>query len=250
MAAGVALLAAGGAATWILWGDSIVAPPSDPAYSVVTTALGQRLSLRLADSTEVLLAPGSRLRTRTDFGRRHRTVELEGEAMFTVARDASRPFIVRTSRAVAVDLGTRFVVRAYADDPVTDIVVADGRVAAWPADPDNMSVAGDSLILQRGQRARVASDGRMQFTANAPLEEYLDWTEGRLRFNGTPLRDAVRRLERWYDIDIGLVPEAVGDRPIVATVTNEPAADVLTTIALSLDLRLTRTDRTYTLTAN
>lgn len=136
--------------------------------------------------------------------------------MFTVARDASRPFIVRTSRAVAIDLGTRFVVRAYADDPVTDIVVAEGSVAALPAGPDSVSAAGDSLVLQRGQRARVARDGRMQFTARAPLEEYLDWTEGRLRFNGTPLRDAVRRLERWYDIDIRLTPDAVGDRPIVA----------------------------------
>jgi ferric-dicitrate binding protein FerR (iron transport regulator) len=60
---------------------------------------------------------------------RGRTLELEGEAVFTVAHESTRPFAVRTSRAVATDLGTCFVVRAYLDDPNTDVVVAEGQVA-------------------------------------------------------------------------------------------------------------------------
>lgn len=253
IAAGFALVVAGGAAAgWL----ALHRPPraaagaEHPAFSIISTAPGQRLSLRLSDGTLVSLAPGSTLRTPADYGRRDRAVELQGEAAFTVTHDSTRPFAVRTPRAVATDLGTRFVVRAYADDPATDIVVAEGRVAVRQAMTTGRPLPADSLILGWRERARVAGDGHLEFTRGIALDDYFAWTEGKLIFEGTPLREAARRLGRWYDIDVRLEPGTIGDRRLFAAVENEPATDVLRTIATSLDLRLSRAGRVFTLTAN
>jgi transmembrane sensor len=220
-----------------------------PAFTVISTALGQRLGLRLSDGSQVTLAPGSTLRTPADFGKASRVVELEGEAVFNVTHDSTRPFAVRTSRAMATDLGTRFVVRAYRDDAVTDVVVADGSVAVRQA--GTPVPRRDSVIVARGERARVTGDGRLQFSRGVALEEYLAWTEGRLLLRGITLSEAAKRLSRWYDVEIRLEPETIGGRRIQAVAAdNEPAIEVLQSIAESLDLRLSRSGRVFTLTAN
>jgi ferric-dicitrate binding protein FerR (iron transport regulator) len=225
-------------------------PAAALAMREYVTPRGLRAQLRLPDGTGVMLNMGSRLRVTADYGERDRQIELVGEALFSVTHDGSKPFTVRTPRAVAVDLGTRFLVRAYADDPLTDIFVVEGQVAVQATDSGPPGASDDSLILNSGERARVVGHEAVRLSRKVSLDEYLDWTEGKLRFRGTPLRDAVRRLERWFDIQIVLAPASLGDRPIVATVENELATDVLATIAASLDVRLSRAGRTFTLTAD
>ncbi len=250
VAAGIAAIA-GAAGTAVWFGLRHPAHPTGrPAFSVISTALGQRFTLRLSDSTLVSLAPGSTLRTPAQYGKRDRIVELEGEAVFTVTHDSVRPFAVRTPRAVVTDLGTRFVVRAYGDDPATDVVVAEGKVAVQQTAAAQPGAPVDSVILGGGERVRVADDGRVQLSRGVPLEDYFAWTEGKLIFRGTLLHEAARRLGRWYDIEVRLEPSVIGDRRIVATAGQEPALDVLQAIAASLDLRLSRAGRVFTLTAN
>ena len=250
IAAAVALLAGGAlAARLALRRSDPAGTDQSAAFSVITTAPGQRLSLRLADGTLVSLAPVTTLRTPADYGRRDRTVVLEGEAIFTVVHDATRPFAVKTPRAVATDLGTRFAVRAYPDDPATDIVVVDGRVAVRQASV-GPAAPPDSVILGRGERVRVTDDGQIDVSRNVSLDDYLGWTDGKLAFRGTALRDVARQLARWYDVDIVLDDDAIGGRRIYASVDNEPVVDVLHTIAASLDLRLSRAGRVFTLAPN
>ncbi|HEU4589182.1 MAG TPA: FecR domain-containing protein [Gemmatimonadales bacterium] len=231
-----------------------VPAPELPSETLITTAPGQRLGLKLPDGTLVTLAPGSSLRTPREFDVRHRTVELEGEAVFIVTHDSTRPFAVRTARAVATDLGTRFVVRAYRDDRNTDIVVAEGQVAVTTGGaagaPAARQAAADSLVIGHGERVRVREGGGVELARNIPLEDYLGWTDGRLVFRGVPLRDAARQLARWYDIEVRLEPDAIGNRRIEAAADNEPAIDVLRSISASLNLRLSREGRVYTLSAN
>lgn len=247
LAAGVALVVTGGVGAWFALHHAAPDPaPAGPAYSVLSTAPGQRLSLRLPDGTAITLAPGSTLRTATSYGKRDRAVELEGEAVFAVTHDSVRPFAVHTSRAVATDLGTRFLVRAYGDDAATEIVVAEGEVAVRPAIP----ASADSVILGRAERVRVSADGRLNHARGIALEDYFGWTEGRLVFRDVPLHDVARQLGRWYGIDLRLEPETIGRRLLRATVADESATDALQMIAASLDLRLSRAGRVFTLSAN
>jgi transmembrane sensor len=100
--AAAVLVVVGGVATWqATRGGSLAAP------------LGRDVTAALPDGSRVTLAAGSRLRWGPGFGRGARDVALEGEGYFDVVHDDARPFRVRTRNAVAQDVGTRFVVRAW-----------------------------------------------------------------------------------------------------------------------------------------
>lgn len=229
--------------------DAPPMPVAEPTYSVMSTTRGQRMSVRLADGTLVVLAPGTTMRTPSTYGVRDRTVQLSGEAVFTVTHDSTRPFAVQTRLAVARDLGTRFVVRAYADDPQTEVVVAEGLVAIGRADSAAGRLSEDSLVISRGERVRVDSTGRLALTRDVSLDRYFGWTEGQLVFRRTPLRDVVAQLERWYDLDVRLASSGLGDQVVTATFSErEPARQVLQVIATVLHLDVVETgDRSYTL---
>lgn len=210
----------------------------------IHTPRGQRLTFRLSDSTLVTLAPMSRLRLASDYGVRSRQVFLEGEAAFTVVHDTRRPFAVHTARAVASDLGTRFVVRAYTEDAATDVVVAEGRVAVG-----RTPGAADMLVLTRGELARLAPDGQWTHVRGVALDRYFGWTDGWLLFRDMQLREAVVRLSRWYDIDIQLASPDIGVRPLDASFKHESATEALTVVARALNLDIIQAGRTYTLRA-
>src|SRR5690606_34928319 len=78
--------------------------------SMLTTKVGERRILTLADGSTVMLNTDTRLRVR--FSDSHRTVFLEnGEASFDVAKDAARPFIVKAGNTQIAAIGTTFDVR-------------------------------------------------------------------------------------------------------------------------------------------
>lgn len=230
-----------------LAGRTLLDAPAKPAeltHNVVSTTRGQRLSVRLADGTLVALAPSTTMRIPSTYGIKERTVQLEGEAAFTVTHDSTRPFAVETRLAVARDLGTRFLVRAYADDPLTDVVVAEGLVAVGRADSAGAGapLSSDSLVVARGERVRVGPAGRLALTRGVPLDRYFGWTDGQLVFRRTPLREAITQIERWYDIEIRLAPSGLGERGVTATFGDyEPAAHVLQVIATVLEVEIVET---------
>lgn len=252
-AAALTLVVAGG----LLWRSQRPTPgaaPSVTAPAAMTeyrTSAGERLTLNLPDGTEVRLAPGSILRRSSDYGVRGRLVQLEGEAYFAVAHDSGQPFVVSTGRAVARVLGTRFVVRSYAEEPATDVVVAEGRVAVRRAYAARGAVADvspvDSLILGPRDHAAVTADGELRLTTGVALDRHLSWTEGRLMFEDTPLRVVVQRLGRWYGIDLRLADSSLHDRRLTATLRNETAPQAVDLVATVLGLSVSRSQGAYVL---
>jgi transmembrane sensor len=207
---------------------------------------GQRVVIHLSDQTQVTLAPESRLRLSPAYGRAGREVWLEGQAYFVVTHDSTQPFSVRTSQMVAHDLGTRFVVRAYPDNPTPDVIVAEGLVAlARPAGPD--SAARDSLMLHAGDLGRVTRDGTLALRRGVAVDHYLAWTAGELRFRGTRLRDAVVELGRWYGVEIQLADRSLGDEQITAAFRDEPASAAIALVASAAGLQVERRGTQFTL---
>src|SRR6266704_1444152 len=152
-AAAVLLLLAGAAYTTL---NTRRPPPPMREYA---TARGQRGTLQLPDGTRLILAPHSRLRIPADFGRRAREVFLEGEALFTVVHDATRPFRVRAKGALAEDIGTRFDLRAYPEDSAVAVAVAEGAVALGRAVESSGKVAPEGVVVRSGEVATLAPRG-------------------------------------------------------------------------------------------
>jgi ferric-dicitrate binding protein FerR (iron transport regulator) len=221
--------------------------PTSLAYREVATARGERAEITLKDGTRVILGPESRLRTPTHYGEPAREVDLEGEAFFDVHHDATAPFRVRTGGIVTEDIGTAFAIRAYAGDSALRVVVAEGSVAVAPRAMSPTIPHGvdtTRLVLRAHDLVRVTHDGAMHPEHGVVLDRYLGWTEGRLVFRNTPLRQVIPELARWYDLDIAPVDSAVGARLVTATyTTTESATLALTAIARSLDLTVERQGR-------
>lgn len=241
--AALILIALGAVTVWRL----MVSAPSGTAPVAtreLSTVRGQRAELRMPDGTRVVLAAESRLTYPAEASPGERTVALSGEAYFEVAPDSTRPFVVRTSGAVTRVLGTEFTVRAYGAGAEVEVAVAGGRVYLAPADS---AVRADSsgVVLARGQLGTLRG-GRLSVRAIDDLTPFVGWTEGQLAFDGTPLGEALARLERWYDVELVVADSALAARRLSARFRAESLDDALDAIALALDARHERAGRTIT----
>ncbi|HEU4643602.1 MAG TPA: FecR domain-containing protein [Gemmatimonadaceae bacterium] len=241
------LVVAGGGLWWGLGHRVHRAVPPAPLEQIATRR-GQLADVYLSDGTHVLLGVESRLRFAAPLGRDSRDVWLEGEAVFDVAHDARVPFVVHTSRATASDLGTRFDVRAYGDDSTTTVVVAAGRVLLAPrAAPSSAARASASAVLAAGDLGQLGAEPRVRTRHGVLVERYLAWTDRRLAFTDTPLREVLPQLGRWYDLDFRLGDPSLAERRLTATLTSESVPDLLRALALTLEVRSERHGRVVTL---
>src|SRR5439155_17555178 len=165
--AAVLVLAAGAAALWCL--ESL---RREPALREFATARGRRAAIELADGTRIVLSVDSKLRVPVDYGVTARAVYLEGEAYFAIAHDAARPFAVHAGQGVIWDLGTRFGVRAYADEQDVGVVVAGGKVRVGAA--GSRDSAGQ--VVSEGELSRLDHTGVPSLPTRVDTRRYLAWT--------------------------------------------------------------------------
>ncbi len=126
---------------------------------------------------------------------------LRGEALFTVAKNPARPFIVSTGLADVQAVGTAFVVKLGAQN--VDVLVTEGRVAVdraenAPAAPREFStlVSAGSVFVMSRSAAPGEKLGRLESLAPAEVARRTTWRAPRLELSATPLRDAVTALNR------------------------------------------------------
>ncbi len=214
----------------------------------VTTARGQRATITLADGSRIVLGAESSVRYARDFGARaRRDVYLQGQAYFEVAHDTLHPFTVHTSRGIAEDLGTTFVVTAYADAADMEVVVQSGKVklsAAGSAVADSARAAAimqgrvaPPITLGPGELGRIDGSGVLSQGRVTDLSPYIGWTNGELEFRGVPLGDALPAIGRWYDVEIVLADTSLASRRLVASFGPHSAGDVVRLLALAVNAR-------------
>jgi transmembrane sensor len=231
--AAAVLVLLGGALVWRQWSGAESDVARAGYLAERATGVGESVALRLSDGTRVTLAPASRLRVRGGYGEGAREIELEGEALFDVSRDPSRPFRVRTGEATTEVLGTRFGVRSGAGG-VVRVVVASGRVSLRTADDPG-------VVLERADLGEVGAEGRVTATRGIDLDRYLAWSTGRLVFEDAPLAQALAELERWHRVELAVSDPALARRALTASyVVTQPLPEVLASIALAMNARVER----------
>ena len=197
---------------------------------------GQRVTFKFEESTEVMLNAGSVLRFPDQFGSDRREVYLEGEALFHASRVNGIPFIVRAGAAAVEVVGTQFTVRAWPGEKNVRVIVAEGKVA-FRAEGGRVD---RSVILVRGQMASVSDGGDLSVPSSVDVERELSWVSGKLLFDKTPLRDAMKSLERRYAFICMVADSTILSRRLTARFKEESTDEVLKMISLSLDLRYKR----------
>lgn len=208
-AASLLVSAAGVFATQRWLGGEKARKPS-PALAadepVFSTAVGERSTFRLADSSIVTLSTNSAVRVNA-WGRERRLTLLRGQAFFQVAKDAERPFIVTAGDKSVTALGTAFDVRL--DPGKLSVTLVEGRVRIAGAAP-------------HGQR-RVEMDAGSRFVAATAADWVIStvdtakesaWLQGRLVFDGEPLSAVVAEMNRFSERKLSLADPALAATPV------------------------------------
>lgn len=206
---------------------AFVVPGLLPAAAVQAygTTTGEHRSLNLADGSKIDLNAGTHLTVA--LGRHDRQVVMtDGQAVFDVAADKTRPFLITAGDRTVRVVGTQFDVRRRAGR--LSVTVTRGTVEVLPSDGS----AGSAFRLHPGQRLEHL-EGRAdaQVMAAAP-EQALGWRSGRLVYRDQPLSVVVADLNALFAKPIRLDDPVLAATPVsgVFIVDNEDA--VLRRLAL------------------
>lgn len=167
-----------------------------PRPDLYETQRGEQRQVALADGSQLNLNTETRLRAEISDDRRQAWLD-EGEAYFSVAHDAERPFSVHMGDRTVRVLGTRFTIRRHGED--IRVVVEEGVVTL--EDGDNADHG--TLVLRAGDV--VSAEGvsvlrRRESTEDIAAE--LAWRQGLLVFDQVTLSEAAREFNRYNETQI------------------------------------------------
>ncbi len=180
---------------------SVLARFHDVTYSDYSeTVVGAQRTLQLPDGSMVTLNTDSAVRVA--FTDRDRRLYLErGEAHFSVAHDATRPFVVQTASVRVHAVGTAFNIRLQTS--AVEVLVTEGKVGVLNARSEQSLLPSTepAPVLGAGHRAMVAADAQtpavVAVVSTLEMGQKLAWQEQRLEFDPTPLSEVVAEFNRY-----------------------------------------------------
>lgn len=195
---------------------------SERAQEVVTGE-GETASVRLADGSVVRLGPGSLLRLPERSGARD--VWLDGRAFFAVASQEGGRFTVQSAGGTATALGTRFEVQTGEEE--FRVVVVEGKVAVESRGGRAEGGAGEVIYVVEDVAPAVAR-------AENP-RALLDWIDGLLVFQDTPLRRVAAEIEAEYGVEIVVADSVLAERVVTAFFLDQPVEAAVTVVCQVVD---------------
>ncbi len=156
---------------------------------------GQRISMKLQDGSVIWLNAGTTMDYPTAFAGDSRRVRLSGEAMFEVAPDAKRPFIVETFACDVEVLGTKFNVQADEQAGRFSTALMRGRVRVV-----NHLSAGEQVILRPDECVTLVG-GHLNLEQIDNHDDFL-WTQGIISLKDASFGELIPRIEKSYGIRI------------------------------------------------
>lgn len=164
-------------------------------YNTLATPRGGQYQLTLSDGTKVWLNSASSLTFPAVFSGKEREVILTGEAYFEVKENKNKPFKVKAGNMKVEVLGTHFDVMAYSDEPVIQTTLLEGSVRLTEGNKNALLYPGQKAIIVKG------GPGRIRVSAAHP-DMAVAWKDGYFSFHRTDIYEIMRRISRWYDVDV------------------------------------------------
>ncbi len=189
------------------------------AATLYQTAAGQQRVVNLADGSIVELNAGSAISV--DYSETERSLTLErGQAIFTVAKNPKRPFVVRAGSGSVTAIGTVFNVRKTSAD--VEVHVLEGTVAVRPSAAaggrEEDAAPGAVALVTAGSQTSYSMRGVMTPVVHAQAQRDLAWRVGVLTMVDLPISDVIADLNRYLANEITIGDEAVGAMRFTGTV--------------------------------
>ena len=197
--------------------------------SVSSAADGKKIIL--SDSSIVWLKGSSSIQYPEKFEGKYRNVKLTGEALFEVSRDQEHPFVIECGGLTAKVLGTSFNIKS--NETHIEVLVLTGKVA--------LSSKGNSksLIVHPNEKAvyHAAQDQIAKVVAKENEKSAkTSGTQYSMRFNATPMKEIIRRIEGKFEVRVSLNDERLNNCTITADFTDQSLERTLSMIAQTLEI--------------
>lgn len=207
--------------TLFLWKVNTV---DKPCLAQTYSTISGKSKVILPDGTEVWLHNNTTLSYNNDFGEKERRVSLDGEAFFSVTKNADKPFIVNADKLNVQVYGTRFNVECFSGKENILVSLLEGSVALYADEdrktflkPDQTGIYNKRLSSLSVEKDDVA------YTAS--------WATETVRFEGESLAQVCKYLSRWYNVEIEIDPQVSDNYAYTFTVREEPLEEILRLIS-------------------
>ena len=188
----------------------------------------------LPDGSEVILNSASTLRTPAQFENGKRVVELEGEGYFKVESNPDWPMYVKTLKGVTVKVtGTEFNLSTYSDDAALKLTLVRGKVSLL--DEKNET----EVAVRENEEIVVGAKAKLEKPTHKPADLRLNtsWKDGYLVFDNTPIREVIKKMERWYGVEITVADSKVMNNTFTASFRSESLQQVLTLLDITCGIK-------------
>lgn len=201
---------------------------------------GKKSMIMLSDGTKVWLNAGSQLVYPSVFLRNKREVVLVGEAYFDVAKNQDKPFFVRTAELNVRVLGTKFDVSAYPEDDFVSTTLEEGSVGL-EIKGKGLLAEDKQILLTPNQKISLNKATRETTVRVVDVSMYTSWKEGILKSESEDLIRLIKKIERYYNIEISLKDPLVAGYKISGKLDLENSAEeVLNIIKLTVPIDWTK----------
>lgn len=192
------------------------------------TGVGERRQIVLEDGSQLQLNSNSAVDVK--FDGHQRVIELlQGELWVDVAKDAQRPFVIRTDQGTATALGTRYLVKR-AQNGTTVVTVIESNVAVKGESSTGVNVtAGQRSILDHGRAQPPQAIGDTDPDA---------WTRGLLKVNDQPLSDVLQTLASYRHGMVRFDPQALQNLRVSGVFKLDDTAAALSSLADNLPIQV------------
>ena len=178
------------------------------AYNNLTIPRGGQFVITLSDGTKVWLNSESQLKYPVSFidGKPRRVELVYGEAYFDVSpstdHKGSSFTVFNTSQEIEV-LGTEFNIKAYRDETNMYTTLIEGKVS--------VKASESSQVLKPNQQATLNLMKNSMSISEVKVRDVISWKNGVFSFRKMPLKEIMKVLSRWYDVDVEFVNPELKD---------------------------------------
>jgi len=181
-------------------------------YCKAIAPKGQKSEIVLPDNTHIWLNSGTQVKYPSSFEKNSRDVFLTGEAYFEVSKDKHKPFIVHASDIAVKVLGTKFNVKAYPDDEIIETSLLSGKINLILGQGKGTK----EIEMNPGEKLDYSKGSRITTESGFEADETVAWVNNRLVFRDDTFSNMVKKIERWYNVEIIYDRHLFQDRRLTA----------------------------------
>jgi len=206
---------------------------------------GERKSIQLPDGSTVWLNAGSLLVYPEKFSGDVRSIYLSGEAEFTVTKNKTKPFIVKTNHMEVEALGTVFTITSFPEDSITQTMLEEGAVRVGIFNKRH-----ENRILQPNDLLTYSHNSENVTISNVDAAQSAEWKNGHLIFKNATISKIFKSIERRHNVNISYDIQNFGvgiyNVKFMPNETVEESLDVLNKLIDGFDYK--KIGNTYILT--